>query len=479
MLPYQSDQAEEGGGILLRAWSHDSTSSCANDKTTSLLQSVDGKVADQGPKFQPGDHIIRWKLLKLMLWPIQVHGIVLSVEKNNDSNNSMNTSNSSITSSSSSSHLESNAHDGNYKYTIADFGYTSSQSLDEKKEGGGKNIFNRMGNINDKMKTYYQNSFHNNSPDRASIMEKDSFFDETPDNSPDRTSSKTRNADSNAKDSSTNINNTNLDATFDIDSERAGVRKRFQIIEITNRADLKKWHKIEYGKSLFQKGGGFTKKLAKSSRNLMDKLKLDKLNLDKLKLDKLSFRKNKKNDPNNKYSSVASGQTENESGVSGASPTGLNDETPKLPKSDPRTIVLARTQYIIDQQELPEAEQTLPPYHILYSNSECLAVWCKTGHFSTLQAAVFLHSTAVGNAKSTFIMTGAVAATQPWLIPVVGIYGAVAVGMPYLLLKKCKDKWKTSESELTDGFWSTADPEVYVAAIENWSGIDSSIQEGK
>ena len=55
-----------------------------------------------------------------------------------------------------------------------------------------------------------------------------------------------------------------------------------------------------------------------------------------------------------------------------------------------------------------------------------------------------------------------------------GIYGAVAVGMPYFILKKCKENWSKSELKLTDGFWSTADPKVYVTAIENWSGLDPS-----
>ena len=110
---------------------------------------------------------------------------------------------------------------------------------------------------------------------------------------------------------------------------------------------------------------------------------------------------------------------------------------------------------------------------ILYSNSECLAVWCKTGNFSTLQEAVFLHSTAIGNAKSTFVLTAGIAATQPWLIPVVGVYGVVAVGMPYYYLQKCKNKWKTSEQRLTDGFWASpdADNDVIVSAIKNWSGL--------
>ena len=153
-----------------------------------------------------------------------------------------------------------------------------------------------------------------------------------------------------------------------------------------------------------------------------------------------------------------------------------NESMPKLPKSDPQKIVLARVKFIISQQHLPTDKSSLPPYHVLYSNSECLAVWCKTGHFSTLQAAVFLHSTAVGSAKSTFLLTAGVVASQPYLIPVVGIYGIVAVGMPYYLLNKCKVKWKQSERKLTDGFWSCAENTVFVEAIKNWSQLDSCLE---
>lgn len=144
---------------------------------------------------------------------------------------------------------------------------------------------------------------------------------------------------------------------------------------------------------------------------------------------------------------------------------------PKLPKSDHRSIVLARVRFILAEQEKKETESCLPPYHIFYSNSECIAVWCKTGKFCTLQAAVFLHSTAICNVKSTVMLTAGVAATQPWLIPVVGVYGIVAIGMPYMILNKCQKKWKNSEQALTDGFWAEADNEVIVTAIEQWSDL--------
>lgn len=147
------------------------------------------------------------------------------------------------------------------------------------------------------------------------------------------------------------------------------------------------------------------------------------------------------------------------------------DSGPKLPKSDHRSIVLARVRFILAEQEKPESESRLPPYHIFYSNSECIAVWCKTGKFCTLQAALFLHSTAICNVKSTVMLTAGVAATQPWLIPVVGVYGIVAVGMPYVILNKCQKKWKESERMMTDGFWAEAENEVIVTAVEQWSEL--------
>ena len=50
-------------------------------------------------------------------------------------------------------------------------------------------------------------------------------------------------------------------------------------------------------------------------------------------------------------------------------------EKPKLPKSDPTNIVLARLRYLLTNPEV------LPRHHILFSNSECVAVWVKTGRW--------------------------------------------------------------------------------------------------
>jgi hypothetical protein len=42
----------------------------------------------------------------------------------------------------------------------------------------------------------------------------------------------------------------------------------------------------------------------------------------------------------------------------------------ELPRSDPAVLVLARTRFILEH-----GEEILPPYHIINSNSECIAVW--------------------------------------------------------------------------------------------------------
>eukprot|EP00980_Cylindrotheca_fusiformis_P004401 scaffold932_cov149-Cylindrotheca_fusiformis.AAC.4 len=136
----------------------------------------------------------------------------------------------------------------------------------------------------------------------------------------------------------------------------------------------------------------------------------------------------------------------------------------KLPKSDPVKLVLARTHWL-----LQHGESILPPYHAFSSNSECMAVFCKTGRWNTLQADVFLHSTAIGNAKTMGATTIAVAASAPMLAPAVAVAGIAAVASPWLYLNKQKNKAVDSQQRLTDEFWAQAEPEVFVACIQAWS----------
>jgi hypothetical protein len=138
----------------------------------------------------------------------------------------------------------------------------------------------------------------------------------------------------------------------------------------------------------------------------------------------------------------------------------------KLPKSDPKKIVLARAHFLLEN-----GEEMLPPYHVFFSNSECIAVWCKTGRWSTLQTAVYLTGHSVGAAKSSTMATIGVAAAHAVFAPVVAVGGLIWVSAPMVILQKSRKKWDEATMKLTPLFWEWAPPEVFVAAIENWSDI--------
>ncbi len=155
---------------------------------------------------------------------------------------------------------------------------------------------------------------------------------------------------------------------------------------------------------------------------------------------------------------------------------GEKKEESSVLKSDPKTLVLARVKFLLesaqkDFQKLSCEEPILPPYHAFLSNSECMAVWCKTGRWSTIQASVFLYSTAIGHGKQVTLGLGAVAALNPWMIPAMAGLGAVYVGAPYLYLNKCKSKWEILTHDMNDKFWAQAEPAVFIDCIHSWSNM--------
>jgi hypothetical protein len=172
-----------------------------------------------------------------------------------------------------------------------------------------------------------------------------------------------------------------------------------------------------------------------------------------------------KDDDKKKDSVVKLDSTPSSSATNKANKEDSTDEE-TLPRSDPPVLVLARTRFLLEQ-----GEEFLPPYHIVNSNSECIAVWCKTGRWSTLQASIYLHTTAIGNIKSTTALTLGIAATQPWLLPAMAVGGIAAIGTPWLLLKVANDKWNEATMSLTEAFWMQADPGVYVECIEKWGRL--------
>ncbi|OEU14866.1 hypothetical protein FRACYDRAFT_262121 [Fragilariopsis cylindrus CCMP1102] len=145
------------------------------------------------------------------------------------------------------------------------------------------------------------------------------------------------------------------------------------------------------------------------------------------------------------------------------------EQLSKLPKDDPTKLVLARVCFLLDH-----GETVLPPYNVFHSNSETIAVWCKTGSFKTIQADVFLYSTAIGNGKSAMaIGIGVAAASGVAAAGVAGI-GVAAVVAPWWYLTHSKDKCYDATTSLNDTFWSQAEPEVFVDCIQKWSRTNNN-----
>jgi hypothetical protein len=156
--------------------------------------------------------------------------------------------------------------------------------------------------------------------------------------------------------------------------------------------------------------------------------------------------------------------------------------------ADAPGMVRARVDFLLHH---PEA---LPPYHMLQANTECVAVWCRTGTWATLQATSWLAVTAAGQAKSAatlatvaasttvtvpaaglwgwmgYTSQASLAVTQPHLLPAIAAYGAVTVGLPLLFLQKAKQKWKDVTVQLNTAFWDWAQSsEDFVESLLQWS----------
>lgn len=91
-----------------------------------------------------------------------------------------------------------------------------------------------------------------------------------------------------------------------------------------------------------------------------------------------------------------------------------------------------------------------------------------------MQADIFLHSTAIGNAKSTVIWTLGVAASVPMLAPVVGAVGLGAVVAPWFYLDKQKKAARETQQRLADQFWAQAEPDVIVECVKAWSNLENT-----
>ncbi|KAI2500461.1 hypothetical protein MHU86_14006 [Fragilaria crotonensis] len=160
-------------------------------------------------------------------------------------------------------------------------------------------------------------------------------------------------------------------------------------------------------------------------------------------------------------------------------------------ESDPPGLVLSRVAFLLAHPD------KLPKYHFLKANCECVAVWCKTGTWATLQASTFLHVTAAGQAKSAttlalyaasqqvtvpasgfwgylgYTTKVSLLSTQPYILPVIAGYGIITIGGPFWMLHRCKKFWHETSQRLRNDFWENAidQPEVFVECITEWSQL--------
>jgi hypothetical protein len=261
--------------------------------------------------------------------------------------------------------------------------------------------------------------------------------------------------------------------------------QRLNIVTLIDQREIRKWTKANYGRSFFDAGHHKPNKM-KKLKSLFGKptaLKLPNVakNDDgvngKLELKDSRCESDQEDDdlPFSYALMTESGDNEwlqegenaeDKQSTKPPSAKASPKKKPLFPKSDPKEIVLARANFLLEF-----GEDVLPPYHAFYSNSECIAVWCKTGRWSTLQAAIFLTTTSVGAAKSSTLTTLGVVAAHAILAPVVAVGGILWVSAPMIILKKSQVKWEQATVKMTDLFWEWAPPEVFCAAIENWSGL--------
>jgi len=169
------------------------------------------------------------------------------------------------------------------------------------------------------------------------------------------------------------------------------VTQRLNIVTMTDPMEIRKWTAARYGEdSLFAKAK--PNKTFEKFSNMFSSAP--------------STSADDEHD-NGEYASIGpSKSVDRGGGGSSRNPGGgahhhhhSNNEIDGIPQSDPKEIVLARVNFVLEHMDV------LPPYHVFYSNSECIAVWCKTGRWSTLQAAVFLSTNSVGALKSSTIAT--------------------------------------------------------------------------
>mmetsp|Transcript_30616 Transcript_30616/g.44501 ORF Transcript_30616/g.44501 Transcript_30616/m.44501 type:complete len:303 (+) Transcript_30616:99-1007(+) len=152
------------------------------------------------------------------------------------------------------------------------------------------------------------------------------------------------------------LRNGSFGGSFSIKGQIAGPGK-IRRVEVTEQADMNEWKKVEYGHENTNDGG------------------------------------------------------DNTNGTTASTTVAIVTTTAA---SDPKHLVIARANFLLSNPSV------LPDYDLLKSNCECVAVWCKTGKWCTLQGSSILDNAAT---SSVDMLKGVAPAS---LLPAISVFGVGA-----------------------------------------------------
>lgn len=141
-------------------------------------------------------------------------------------------------------------------------------------------------------------------------------------------------------------------------------------------------------------------------------------------------------------------------------------------KADQRGLIMLRIEYLIANPT------SLPEFAKLSANDECVAVWCRTGRWVTLQAASMLEIMGASHLGTALVAGGVVSQmtvtqTMPWipgyvlvwsvpatvaypiLVPILVGYGLTSL-VPLEVLRRNRQAWNDISDSLGRSFWASA-----------------------
>ena len=201
-IPPQTPNNADGDQLLLRGW----------DKNTTPNSPIDYSNMEDTPYehgFESGDHIIRWDMLPI-LWPIQIHGIVLEVSEDKS------------------------------EVTICDFGITSVKNEEKK-----------------------INECKDEQPEKI-VEDENAIFTEAIKDE-DHTAIK---KDDDGEEGDDNDKAESIDDESSTNKKDDKKKKRLNVIKLTKWSDLRKWSKVNYDKGLFGGAAGKENKMGKELKKL-------------------------------------------------------------------------------------------------------------------------------------------------------------------------------------------------------------------